>query len=103
MADAIMGKSRLTAALHPLSLHFGQPLAPSHLRPHVAKVPQQRKIAKPPCCRSKIILNKRLNFDPPFENGRGDGLRDGQAAEYAVPKSVPRHAGARQRNWRIAA
>jgi hypothetical protein len=44
MADAIRGKSRLTAALHPLSLHFGQPLAPSHLRPHVAKVPQQRKI-----------------------------------------------------------
>jgi hypothetical protein len=24
--------------------HFGQPLAPSHLGPHVAKVPQQRKI-----------------------------------------------------------
>ena len=67
------------------------------------KCRSREKFAKPPCCRPQIILNKRLNFDPPFEKGSGDGLRDGQAAEYAIPKSVPRHGGARQRNWRIAA
>ena len=53
-----------------------------------SKSRSREKFAKPPCCRSKIILNKRLNCGPPFENGKGDGLRDGQAAEYAVPKSV---------------
>ena len=49
-----------------------------------SKSRSREKFAKPPCCRSKIILNKRLNCGPPFENGKGDG----QAAEYAVPKSV---------------
>jgi hypothetical protein len=28
--------------------------------------------------------HKRLNFNLPFENGRRDGRRDGQVAEYAI-------------------
>ena len=67
------------------------------------KCRSREKFTKTPCCRPQIILNKRLNFNLPFENGRGEGRRDGQVAEYAITKSVPRHSGARQRNWGIAA
>ena len=63
------------------------------------KCRSREKFTKTPCCRPRIIINKRLNFNLPFENGR----RDGQVAEYAITKSIPRHSGARQRNWGIAA
>jgi hypothetical protein len=49
------------------------------------KCRSREKYAKPPCCRSQIILNKRLNFDLPFENGRAEEM----GFEMGKPQNMP--------------